>query len=227
MKRPRTTLFMIMSVDGKISTGKKDNRDIDKDFPKIRGVKEGLHQYYELEKKTDIVSLNSGRVMAKIGINVKPIIKNKYVSFVIVDNKHLKKKGVKNLSENLKKLYIVTSNKKHPAFGFKDVEVIYFPKKINFGVLFKNLKEKYGINRVTIQSGGTLNSILIRAGLIDRISVVVSPCIVGGKETSTLVDGLSLVSDKDLSFIKSLKLISIRKLKNSYLHLIYGVQNER
>ena len=69
MDRPITTLFMLMSVDGKISTGASDHLDVDKDFPKIAGVKEGLHQYYEIEQTTDLWSLNSGRVQAKIGIN--------------------------------------------------------------------------------------------------------------------------------------------------------------
>lgn len=57
-----TTLFMLMSVDGKISTGAVDELDVDRDFPRINGVKEGLYQYYEIEKTTDLWSLNSGRV---------------------------------------------------------------------------------------------------------------------------------------------------------------------
>lgn len=65
MDRPITTLFMLMSVDGKISTGATDDLDVDKDFPKIMGVQEGLHQYYEIEQTTDLWSLNSGRVQEK------------------------------------------------------------------------------------------------------------------------------------------------------------------
>jgi 2,5-diamino-6-(ribosylamino)-4(3H)-pyrimidinone 5'-phosphate reductase len=53
MKRPETTLFMLTSVDGKISTGDRDIMDVDKDFPTITGLKEGLQQYYDLEKQTD------------------------------------------------------------------------------------------------------------------------------------------------------------------------------
>lgn len=52
MNRPVTTLFMLMSVDGKISTGKTDALDFDIDLPLIEGVKEGLQQYrkhYSLE----------------------------------------------------------------------------------------------------------------------------------------------------------------------------------
>ena len=65
--RPITTLFMLMSVDGKISTGSTDDLDVDKDFPKINGLKEGLHQYYEIEQTTDLWSFNTGRVQEKMG----------------------------------------------------------------------------------------------------------------------------------------------------------------
>ncbi len=56
MDRPITTLFMLMSVDGKISTGSTDERDVDRDFPKIPGIREGLHQYYEIEQTTDLLA---------------------------------------------------------------------------------------------------------------------------------------------------------------------------
>ncbi len=42
--RPETTLFMLVSVDGKISTGDNDSMDVDKDYPKIEEVKDGLQQ---------------------------------------------------------------------------------------------------------------------------------------------------------------------------------------
>lgn len=54
-----TTLFMLMSVDGKISTGAVDELDVDREFPRINGMKEGVYQYYEIEKTTDLWSLNS------------------------------------------------------------------------------------------------------------------------------------------------------------------------
>ncbi len=69
MDRPVTTLFMLMSVDGKISTGADDALDADRDFPMIDGLKEGLHQYYEVEQRTDPWSFNTGRVQEKMGVN--------------------------------------------------------------------------------------------------------------------------------------------------------------
>ena len=41
MDRPVTTLFMLMSVDGRISTGASDELDMDRDLPKIAGLREG------------------------------------------------------------------------------------------------------------------------------------------------------------------------------------------
>ena len=226
-QRPKTTLYMIMSLDGKISTGDTDKLDFDIDLPKINGVKEGLQQYYDIEKKTDICSFNTGRVMAKIGLNTRTDLpKRMPVTFVIVDNKpHLKESGVRYLSNWTKRIIIVTTNKLHPAntMDLDNLNVIKYSKTINFNDLFEKLKKDFGVNRVTIQSGGEMNSILIRQGLIDRVSIVVAPALVGGRDTSSLVDGESLHKKSDLKLIKALELVKITKLKNSYIHLIYKV----
>ena len=144
MKRTINTLFILSSIDGKISTGNATKRDFDKDLPKIKGAKEGLNQYYNLEQKTDLHSLNTGKVMSKIGINSKMKIKKLPVSFIIIDNSNLKKRGVENLIKKCKKLYIVTKNKSHPAFKFKEeLEIIYYSQKIDFPDLFKKMKNNY------------------------------------------------------------------------------------
>ena len=78
---------MLMSIDGKISTGNIDDRDVDKDFSKIAGIKEGLKQYYEIEQTTDLFSMNSGKVMAKVGANIKKEnVLRIPVSFIVIDN---------------------------------------------------------------------------------------------------------------------------------------------
>jgi hypothetical protein len=85
----------------------------------IDGVKEGLQQYYDIEQTTDLYSLNTGRVMAKIGINDRTDIPNKVpVSFIIIDNKpHLNESGIDYLCKWVKTLYLVTTNKEHIAYN--------------------------------------------------------------------------------------------------------------
>ena len=115
--RPVTTLFMLMSVDGKITTGVSDELDVDKNFPCIKGVKEGLHQYYELEQMTDLWSFNTGRVQKKLGVNEKEFPSKSPVSFVLLDNHHLTEHGVRYFCEWSKEFVLITQNPVHPAFS--------------------------------------------------------------------------------------------------------------
>jgi 2,5-diamino-6-(ribosylamino)-4(3H)-pyrimidinone 5'-phosphate reductase len=213
---------MMMSLDGKISTGKTDDMDFDRDFPNITGIREGLPQYYEIEKTMDTVSFNSGRVMSKIGINgewARP--KMDFMTLVIMDNSHLFASGVLNLVNWAGKVIIATSNKNHPAFSIKlDNLKILFYKELDFEKLFDDLGAN-GIERMTIQSGGTLNSILIRAKLIDFVDIVIAPALIGGKDVATLMDG----APPDLCDIKALKLLESKQLENSYFRLRYKVLN--
>ncbi len=228
--RPETTLFMLMSVDGKISTGDTDKLDVDKDFPNIPGVAEGLAQYYELEKETDSFFLISGRVMAKIGANDNlPTSQNPYCTAIVIDNKpHLERSGVECLLRRFKSLILVTSNGHHPALGLaphKDLAVVFYEKGFDFSDLFSKLRNEYGVTKLTIQSGGTLNAQFLRQGLIDHLSIVVAPVLIGGSQTSSLVDGESLHDLGDLHKIRSLKLTDCSILNHSYLNLKYDVVN--
>lgn len=229
MSLPITTLFMLESLDGKISTGVGDNLDVDKDYPKITGVKEGLHQYYDIESNTDLYSLNTGRVMAKIGVNERTNTPEKMdeVSFIIIDNKpHLIENGVKYLCNWVGKLIVVTTNKNHPAFNLKNeldnLEILYY-EKLDLKKMLEDIEENYHAERVTIQSGGNLNGLFLRENLIDYVHIVIAPILVGGKDVSTLIDGESIKEENELFKLKALQLVNCKQLKNSYIELEYKV----
>lgn len=225
MNRPITTLFMLESLDGKISSGSSDNLDADKDFCRIDGVKEGLHQYYELEQETDVFSLNTGRVMAKIGVNDRKEYHEKIdvVTFVIIDNKpHLNGNGIDYLCHWVGKLLLVTTNKNHIAYSLKDkydnLEILYY-ETLGLTQLLEDLYSKYNAENLTIQSGGTLNGMFVRNKLIDFVNIVIAPIIVGGKDVATLVDGESITNENELN-----KLMECNKLEDSYIQLKYKVK---
>lgn len=224
MDRPITTLFMLMSVDGKINIGSTDLVDFDKDFPCIDGLKEGLHQYYEIEQTTDLWSLNSGKVQAKIGVNDKELPAKTIVSFVLIDNYHLKEKGVQYFCELSKKFVLVTTNKNHPAFNLKrdNLNIIY-QEKLDLKEMLRKLKNDFDCERITIQSGGMLNGLFLREKLFDYLDIVVAPVLIGGKETTTLIDGESITKVDELSKLGILQLESVTPLKDSYLRLRYKV----
>jgi 2,5-diamino-6-(ribosylamino)-4(3H)-pyrimidinone 5'-phosphate reductase len=233
MNRPYTTLFLLLSVDGKISTGDTDVMDTDTDYKLIDGVKEGNKQYYDLEQQTDLVSLNSGRVFEKIGTNQKTEEPAKTpVSFVVIDSKpHLDKNGTAYMAKKSHVLYIVTTNPDHPAFNlkkeFSNIEILKYENKIDLADVLRRLKEEHAIERVTIQTGGTMNTSWVREGLVDRLLLVVAPALVGGRDTSSMMDGESLHSKDELFNIKALELVQAKALEDSYLLLEYNVKNHQ
>ena len=204
--------------------------DVDRDFPHIPGVREGLKQYYDLELGTDQFSLNTGRTLAKIGINQKQNNTEQLpVTYVVVDSKpHLSEQGVSHLAHKGRELIVVTSHPAHPALVLRErianLHVLYY-ERIDFTHVFIRLKHEFGAESMTIQSGGTLNTTLVREGLVDRILSVIAPALIGGRDTPTLMDGESLHSTAELSNIRSLGLVRATPLQDSYVLLEYEVRN--
>lgn len=224
MDRPITTLFMLESLDGKISTGDTDALDVDKDFPKIAGLKEGLHQYYEIEQTTDLWSFSTGRVQEKMGVNTKAYPGKTNVSFVILDNTHLNEHGINYFCKKSKEFILITSNKNHPAYRVNENNIhIIFQKELSLKDALRVLKLTYGCKSLTVQSGGTLNGLFLREKLIDYVDIVVAPVLIGGKDVASLVDGESIHSEDELHKLGVLKLIDCKVLDNSYVRVIYKV----
>lgn len=228
-KKPTTTLFMLESLDGKISSGNNDSLDADKDFYRIDGVKEGLHQYYEIECTTDYYSLNTGRTMEKIGVNNKKEYHNKVeVNFIIIDNKpHLNENGIDYICHWVEKLILVTTNKNHIAYSLKDkydnLNILFY-EELDLKKLLEDLYSEYNVDKLTLQSGGNLNGLFVRENLIDYVNIVIAPLLVGGKDVSTLIDGKAIESDRELDKLRALELLECNKLEDSYVQLKYKVK---
>ena len=119
---------------------------------------------------------------------------------------------------------MITSNEKHPAFNIEEENLhIICQKELSLKDALIKLKSEYGCERITIQTGGTLNGLFLREKLFDYVDIVVAPVLIGGKDTSTLIDGTSLVSQKELSNLGVLKLQECLILEDSYLRLRYKV----
>lgn len=55
------------------------------------------------------------------------------------------------------------------------------------------LNRDYGVMTVRADSGGTLNSVLLEAGVVDEVSVLIHPCLAGGSPGPTLFDPVKAV----------------------------------
>ena len=88
---------------------------------------------------------------------------------------------------------------------------------VDYDKALELLKSKYGVRTILIDSGPTLNAILLEKGLVDEISLLVSPSIVGDKSYN-LFSRLSL-EGKNIK----LKLLKNEVFDKTYLLLLYKV----
>ena len=104
----------------------------------------------------------------------------------------------------------------------ENLHIIYQDKFVPADML-RQLKEQFGCERLTIQTGGTLNGLFLRDKLFDFVDIVVAPVLVGGKATTTLIDGDAILSVEQLSALGVLELESVQPLEQSYIRLRYKI----
>ena len=79
------------------------------------------------------------------------------------------------------------------------------------------LLESHGIEQLMVEGGGEIIYSLFENGLLDRLSVFVSPVVIGGRDAPTLADG-----DGFVSAFPELELEEVRRVDDGVL-LVYNV----
>jgi 2,5-diamino-6-(ribosylamino)-4(3H)-pyrimidinone 5'-phosphate reductase len=82
----------------------------------------------------------------------------------------------------------------------------------------EELSARYGAKTVLVDSGGTLNGVLLRAGLVDEVSILVSPCLVGGSTPRSMFRGEDLTRADD---VIPLRLAHVEEVRGGVLWLRY------
>lgn len=223
-KRPNVTMFMLMSVDGKISTGCNEFYDFDKDLPKLAFTSKGLHQYYELEAETALWTMCSGKTQTKVlnGVPLTDIVKSP-ASIVVIDSHHLNDYTLERLSHKYERVVVASTRPREFSYTNSNIDIEVFPAmscEVLPQALLERLYSAYGIKEVCLQGGGTLNAAFIRNDCVDYIDVVVAPLIVGGRTVPSIVDGVNPV---ELHELRGLSLVDVVRLKHNYIRLIYQV----
>lgn len=85
----------------------------------------------------------------------------------------------------------------------------------------EQLGRQYGTQKVRVDSGGILNGVLLREGLVDEVSVVINPSLVGGITPKTMYVAPDLESEEG---VIGLTLIHVETFRDFYVWLRYKVQ---
>ena len=93
-------------------------------------------------------------------------------------------------------------------------------KALDLRRVLEKLRKRFGIRRLLLEGGGGLNGSMLRAGLIDELSILVAPVADGSVGTPTLFD----VGDSPASPAR-LALLSTKKLRGGVVCLRYRVRS--
>jgi 2,5-diamino-6-(ribosylamino)-4(3H)-pyrimidinone 5'-phosphate reductase len=93
--------------------------------------------------------------------------------------------------------------------------------RIDLAAALGELAARFGVKTVRVDSGGKLNGELLRLGLVDEISLLVHPFLVGGTSPASMFRAADLVHEVG---VLQLELLSSRKVKQGIVWLRYTVQ---
>ena len=189
--RPYVILNAAMTLDGKIATATGSSN--------ISGKKD-LERVHQIRKECDAIMVGIGTVIADDPrltvhkIDAKPednpvrvVVDSKCRTPVDARITNTDAKTIIAGANEYKEDYMQTDTYK----TLKERGVKFFfsgDKRVDLKALMNYLHEE-GIEKLMLEGGATLNFSMIKAGLIDEISICVAPMIVGGANARTFFDG--------------------------------------
>ncbi|MDI6895854.1 2,5-diamino-6-(ribosylamino)-4(3H)-pyrimidinone 5'-phosphate reductase [Methanocella conradii] len=201
MERPYTFINSAMSADGKISTKKRKQVKISgrMDFERVD----------ELRATSDAVMVGIGTVLAddpSLTVKSEERRKRRVAQGkdenpvrIVVDSKARIPLNADIFNKGVGKRIVVVSKAapedKVKALMEKAEVLVAGDGEVDLAEMCRELKRR-GIERLMVEGGATLNWAMVRAGLVDEISVFIGNLIIGGKEAPTFMDGEG-ISDRD------------------------------
>jgi 2,5-diamino-6-(ribosylamino)-4(3H)-pyrimidinone 5'-phosphate reductase len=216
---PQVILHNAVSVDGRM------------DF-----IQPDLGQFYELIKRwrEDATLAGSETVLAAeappedvLDFNPPPPRANDTRPLLVIPDSrgrvktwhHLRKQSywrgmVALVTKSTPKNYIEYLKKRSIDYIFAGKE------QVDFREALEELNLRYKVDIVRVDSGGTLNGVLLRAGLVSELSLVIYPGLVGGLSPRSFFKAGDLTAAED---VIPLKLAHAEDLGNDAVWLRYKV----
>ena len=94
--------------------------------------------------------------------------------------------------------------------------------KVDLKAALEMLNKKYNVKTLRVDSGGTLNGLLLQAGLVDEVSVLVHPVLVGSGGSRKSI--FQVIESDGLEGGIELKLTHQQEMKNGIIWLKYKVK---
>ena len=91
-------------------------------------------------------------------------------------------------------------------------------RRVDLRAALETLAARFDVRTVRVDSGGALSGALVRAGLVDEVSVLLEPVLVGGVTPRTFLRGPDLVAGDDVA---RLRLLHVEQFDDGLVWLRY------
>lgn len=210
ISKPFVILNAAISIDGKIVTKDGDSK---------LSSRTDLKRVHKLRSQADAILIGKNTVMKDDPLLTVRTVKGKNPVRIILDSKGAipSKSKILQTSKTIPTIIAVSKSiSKSNLLKLKKfpVEVIFSgTSTVNLKSLLKILYKKK-ISKILVEGGGTVNWEFITSGLFDELFITISPYIIGGSKSASLVEGKGFSKILDSP---KLSLKSMRRLKN---HLV-------
>src|SRR6266705_4144844 len=216
--RPYVILNAAMSLDGKIATYTGDSR---------MSSSADLRRIHRLRASVDGIMIGMRTLLRDDPKLTVKFAKDRKPHRIIVDSNAQTPitSYVVRTAKGISTIVAVTSRasrRKIEILERKGVKVFVCGRGplVSVKILLQTLR-KLGMRKILLEGGGALNWSMLSSGLVDEVSVAITPRILGGEKAVTLVEGKGVALVKDAV---KLKLLRTSKYGPD-LVVHYGVQN--
>ena len=192
--RPYVILNSAMSVDGKIATRSRESR---------LSSQQDLKRVHRLRSRVDGIMVGLGTILADDPKLTIKYYRGRNPTRIIVDGlaRTPSDAYVVRTARSIHTIIAVTSKASTGNIHrLKKLGVTVLVcgrgKLVSLRLLMRRVM-RLGIRKILLEGGGTLNWSMLSQGLVDEVSVAVSPLIFGGKEAVTLVEGTGVERVED------------------------------
>lgn len=212
--RPKIILSAAISIDGKLATTTGDSK---------LSSKKDLIRLHKLRSKVDAILIGKNTVKKDDPLLTVRYSKGKNPTRIILDSLGTISSNSKILQTSSEIKTIIAVCKKITKKNLEKLEkfpidvMILGENQVNVKSLLQNLGRRK-IKTVLLEGGGSINWEFIKNNLVDELFITITPYILGGTDSISLVQGKGF--DTILKSTK-LRLKSVRRIQNDVvLHYI-------
>ncbi len=208
--RPYVILSAAISIDGKIATKTGDSK---------LSSKQDFVRLHKLRSKVDAILIGKNTVQKDNPLLTVRHTTGKNPIRIILDSNGTISTKSKIIQTSNKIPTIIVVSKKISGSNLQKLKklpidvIVAGSNSINIKSLLKKLSEK-NIKTILVEGGGTVNWEFVKNNFFDELIITLSPFLIGGKESISLIQGNGF---KKITDSPNICLKSIKRLKN---HLV-------